>query len=342
MLKWYERAENQRDVSVSSRVRLVRNIKGTAFPGTLSRGQCEALRRRISEKLSGSLDPEQYAYYEMEKLSPSEKRAFRERRIINSAIAGREMPMGLYVSRTEAKSVLLCGDDHLRMQNIKAGASLLPAWEELNRMDDEVNEKFAYAFDEKYGYLTAFPTNVGTGLRATMLLHLPVLSAGKQFRKLSSEMSRFGIVIRGVYGDPGENWGALYEVSNQKTLGLSEEEIIGTVQRMAGQLAGQERKLRMQLLKERRGEREDEVFKSYGILRYARNLTLKEAMNYLSCIRAGANDGLLAFEEPVSIYGLMLHIQPDQLRLSLGEKKDEESLNRARAEYVRAHLPALK
>ena len=342
MLKWYEQAENQKDVFVSSRVRLVRNRKGTCFPGKLSRQEAESLREDMAKKLSPYLNPEEYTYYEMEKLSETERKSLRERRIVNSAIAGREAPMGLYLSETEEKSVLLCGDDHIRMQHIKAGAALSQAWEELDKMDDKANEKIAYAFDEKYGYLTAFPTNVGTGLRATMLLHLPVLSAGKQFRKLSSEMNRFGIVIRGVYGDPGENWGALYEVSNQKTLGLSEGEIIGTVQRMAGQLAGQERKLRLQLIKERKGEREDEAFKSYGILRYARRLTLKEGMNYLSCIRAGINDGLLHMEEPVSIYGLMLGIQPANLELYLGEKQEEESLNRTRAEYVRAHLPKLQ
>ena len=250
--------------------------------------------------------------------------------------------MGLFVSPDRARSLLLCGDDHIRLQNIGSGASLLTAWEELDRMDDLINEKIAYAFDEKYGYLTAFPTNVGTGLRATMLLHLPALSAGKQFRKLVSEMNRFGIVIRGVYGDPGENWGALYEVANQKTLGLSEGEILGTVQRMAGQIAGQERKLRLQLQKERRSEREDEVYKSYGILRYAKRLTLKEAMNYLSCLRAGVNDGLIAFETPVSLYGLMVESQPYRLRQRLGEKASEEALYQARAEYIRDCLPKLK
>ena len=341
MLKWYEQAGGQ-DVFVSSRVRLVRNKRGVHFPGTLSNEEMKKLREEMAAILSSWLFSEGYTYQETDKMTETERMALRERRIINSALAKRTEPMGLFLSPEEEKSILLCGDDHIRMQNIKPGASLSQAWEELNAMDDRINEKIPYAFDEKYGYLSAFPTNTGTGLRATQLLHLPVLSASRQFRKLTSEMSRFGIAVRGVYGEPGENWGALYEVSNQKTLGLTEGEIIGSVQRLAGQIAGQERKLRAQLIQEQGKERQDEVFKSYGILKYAKRLTLKEGMHYLSCLRAGMSDGLMALAHPVSIYGLMLGIQPAILSLSAKGEKEEGELDEARAEYVKAHLPELK
>lgn len=336
-MKWYEKANHQRETVVASRVRLVRNVKGHLFPNRLS----EKERRTLREELQGVLSPlfpeDGYTYLQTEILSERERRALRERRLINSTLAGHEDPMGLFVSDDDEKSILLCGDDHLRLQNTLPGTALLPAWEELSRLDDAIGEVLPYAFDEKYGYLTAFPTNVGTGLRATEVLHLPALSQDKSFRRLTSEMNRFGIMVRPVYGEGADAMGALYEISNQKTLGLSEAEIIGTVQRMAGQMATQENKLRKALREKGGASREDQAYKAYGVLRYARILTCKEAMTYLSCVRAAVADGYLTLREPVNMYGLMLKVQEDALP-QMGGKTPEEM----RAILVRTALPDLE
>lgn len=341
MRKWYEEAPGTQDVIVSSRVRLERNLKDTIFPAGLNAEE----RARLVNSLQKGLTPvfgDAFVYHNLSKVSEQEKEYLRDHRILNSALAAQKEPMGLFLAENESMSVLLCGDDHFRIQCILPGLSLHKAWNKADSMDDMINMHYPYAFDSKYGYLTAFPTNVGTGLRATVQLHLPLTSQGKQFRKLVEEIGRIGFSVKGVYADGGENFGSLYQVSNQKTLGQSEEDIISSVYRIAGQLAAQERKARQIVLKEDRGRKEDEVYKSYGVLKYARRLTLKEAMSYLSQVRAGVNDGLIQLQEPVSIYRLMLDVQPAAIKLSLGGEVDEEALLVKRADYIREALPELR
>lgn len=331
-MKWYDTPESQHDVIAASRVRLARNIRGPVFCDRMKEEERRALRGRLKEKTAPVLAG--CEYLETDLLPEGERKALRERRLINSNLASRTEPMGLFFSADDETSVLLCGDDHLRLQLTKPGLSLLPAWEELDALDDMLSERLEYAFDEKYGYLTAFPTNVGTGLRATAVVHLPALCQDRSFRKMLSEMNRFGIMVRPFYGDGSDNYGALYEVCNQKTLGLSEAEIIGSVQRMASQLSGQEKRLRSQIREKRGKEQEDAAWKAYGVLHYARRLTLKEAMNYLSCLRAALNDRYLELEKPVSVYGLMLASQDAALAPGRGESPEE-----ARAAMIRRRLP---
>lgn len=341
MRRWYEETPGAQDVIVSSRVRLERNLKDTVFPAGLTtekrRDLVNSLQQGLAPMLGSEMD-----YRELSKVSKAEKDYLRERRVVSSALAAIEEPMGLFLSENESQSVLLCGDDHFRIQCILPGLSLHKAWSEADSLDDKINERYPYAFDSKYGYLTAFPTNVGTGLRATVQLHLPMISQGRQFRKLVEEIGRIGFTVKGIYGDSGENFGALYQVSNQKTLGQSEADIISSVYRIAGQIAAQERKARHMILKENQARLEDEVYKSYGVLKYARRLTLKEAMMYLSQIRAGVTDGLISLKEPVSIYRLMLDVQPAALKLAFHLEADEEALLVKRADYIREVLPEIR
>ena len=222
------------------------------------------------------------------------------------------------------------------------GLCLSRLYQRADRIDDYIGNRFDYSFDEKYGYLTSFPTNVGTGLRASAVVHLPVLSRKKNFASLTADMARFGTVIRGVYGDGGENFGSLYQVSNQKTLGQSEKEIIDLVAKTAAELDVQEKKLRKDALRQRPLGRADEAYKSYGVLRYARRLTRKDAMELLSQIMAGINDGILKTDEPCSFFGLMVGIQPANL-LSRSEKPlSREELDAARAAFLRERLPEIQ
>lgn len=182
---------------------------------------------------------------------------------------------------------------------------------------------------------------VGTGLRASVVLHLPLLSRKRSFNSLVADMGRFGTAVRGVYGEGGENYGSLYQVSNQKTLGQSEKEIIELVTKAAAELDAQERRLRQEALKQKPLGCQDEVYKSYGVLRYARRLTRKDAMEFLSQIMVGVRDGILKTKEPCSIYRIMLGIQPANL-LKLAEKPmEKEELEAARAQFVRAELPEI-
>ena len=342
-MRWYENTDNRNDVFAAGRVRLVRNLDGCAFPGRLSPEEAEGLTRLLKDRLSdlGEAEGSPYRYLALNELTEKERKALQERRVINETLAVKKEAAGLFLSEDERLSVSLNGDDHIRIQAISTDVNLNSLWDRCDRMDDWINSRFSYAFHERYGYLTTFPTNMGTGLRASVILHLPLLSSGKQFRKLVNEVGRFGIRVKGIFGEGTENYGQLYEVSNQKTLGQSEEEIISLVYRMASHLAANERKVRSLALRENRMVLEDEAYKAYGVLRYARQLSFKEAMTYLSYVRAGLCEGLMQTERPVNVLGLMLAQQPANLmERHIGEISPEE-LNQIRAESIRESLPRL-
>ncbi|HIQ75330.1 MAG TPA: ATP--guanido phosphotransferase [Candidatus Cottocaccamicrobium excrementipullorum] len=344
MLKWFEETEGKEPNIVSSRIRLVRNWDQYHFPKTLSPGESEELVKRLEYGLKDlhELDGTDYEYAYLEELDELSRRALKERRILNSSILEKKETVGLIVSRDESVSLVLNGDDHIRIQLLSAGLKLNQLWKKADQLDDYVNARFSYAFDEKYGYLTSFPTNVGTGMRASVTLHLPTLSTGKKFQNLIGDMSRFGVTLRGIYGEGNENYGSLYEVANQKTLGLSEQEIIDLVARIANQLNRQECQVREMTMKNHSLEREDEAYKSYGVLKYARRLSAKEAMVFLSQLMAAVDDGLIAFQEPVSVYRMMLGVQTANLQKLSHRPLNREELDVARAAYLRRELPELK
>ena len=341
MLKWFEQVDRERPGIVSSRVRLVRNWDQYAFPSRLTPKEGMELIHRLEYGLRdlGSLDGKHYEYTYLEELGELERKALRERRVINSTIASRKAPTGLVLSDEEDVGIVLNGTDHIRLQALSTGLHLEELWKQADLMDDFINERFSYAFDEKYGYLTSFPTNVGTGLRASVILHLPSLSMGKRFGGLVTEMGRFGAIVKGVYGEGSENYGALYEVSNQKTLGVSEKEILDLVTRVAVQLSDQEMQVRRMAMEKHSLECADEAYKSYGVLKYARRLSAKDAMTFLSQLMRGFDDGIFQTKEPCQVYRLMLGIQPANLQKLSDRPLGKEELDMARASYLRAELP---
>ena len=237
--------------------------------------------------------------------------------------------------------IVLGGDDHIRMQILSPGLKLDELWQKADALDDYVNERFSYAFDEKYGYLTSFPTNVGTGLRACVVLHLPTLSQVRKFQSIVADMSRFGTAIRGLYGEGSDNYGSLYEVSNQRTLGQSEKEIVELVTKAAAQLNNQEMRVRSATLNTQRLEREDEAYKSYGVLKYARKMSEKDARIFISQLMAGEEDGLMKFNEECSLYSLIIGIKPANLNLWAKRPLDKDELDAVRAAYIRQNLPEI-
>ncbi len=344
MLKWFEQVDKERPGIISSRIRLVRNWDQYAFPSRLTQKEGMEMIHRLEYGLRdlGSLDGKHYEYTYLEELGELERKALRERRVFNSTIAARKAPTGLVLSDEEDVGIVLNGTDHIRLQLLSTGLHLEKMWKQADRMDDFINERFSYAFDEKYGYLTSFPTNVGTGLRASVILHLPSLSMGKKFGGLVTEMGRFGAIVKGVYGEGSENYGALYEVSNQKTLGVSEKEILDLVTRVAVQLSGQEMQVRRLAMEKHGRECAAEAYKSYGVLKYARRLSAKDAMTFLSQLMRGLDDGIFKTKEPCQVYRLMLGIQPANLQKLSDRPLGKEELDMARAAYLRAELPDIE
>lgn len=343
MLKWFEQVDAKRPAIISSRVRLVRNWDQYAFPAKLPPKESEEMIHRLEYGLRdlGSLDGKHYEYAALDELSELERKALWERRVFNSTIASKKSPTGIIISDEEDTGIVLNGTDHIRIQLLSAGMNLEALWKRADQIDDYINERFSYAYDNKYGYLTSFPTNVGTGLRASIIVHLPMLSMGKKFGGLVTEMARFGATVKGAYDEGGENYGALYEVSNQKTLGLTEKEIIDMVTKVALQLSTQEMQVRRMSMEKHPLECTDETYKSYGVLKYARRLSEKDAMTFLSQLMRGFADGILKTDEPCQVYRLMLGIRPANLQKLSDRPLDKEELDMARASFLRSELPQL-
>lgn len=343
MTRWFERIDSKSSNIVYSRIRLARNWDQYVFPARMTREQCREMVNRLREGLKGvaELDGRDHQYRQLDEAQELEKLALRERRILNLAAVNRKEPAGLLLSEDEGSSLVLGGDDHIRIQQLGAGLCLDELWHKADALDDYVNERFSYAFDEKYGYLTSFPTNVGTGLRACVALHLPTLSQVRKFQSIVADMSRFGTAIRGLYGEGSDNYGGLYEISNQRTLGQSEKELVELVTKAAAQLNNQEMRIRNAALNTQRLEREDEAYKSYGVLKYARKIAEKDARIFLSQLMAGEEDGLMAFDKKCSIYSLFLGIKPANLNLWAKRPLDKGELDAVRAAYLRQNLPEI-
>lgn len=343
MSKWFEEIDSKNSNVIYSRVRLARNWDEYVFPSRMTAAQCGEMVERLREGLKGLKDQDgrDLSYSQLDQMQELEKMALRERRILNMACVNRKEPSGLLLSADESGSIVLGGDDHIRMQILSPGLKLDELWQKADVLDDYVNERFSYAFDEKYGYLTSFPTNVGTGLRACAVLHLPTLSQVRKFQSIVADMSRFGTAIRGLYGEGSDNYGSLYEVSNQRTLGQSEKEIVELVTKAAAQLNNQEMRVRSATLNTQRLEREDEAYKSYGVLKYARKITEKDARIFISQLMAGEEDGLMKFNEECSLYSLIIGIKPANLNLWAKRPLDKDELDTARAAYIRQNLPEI-
>ena len=344
MSKWFDSVDNKNSNIVYSRIRLARNWDEYAFPSRMTAQQCGEMLERMKEGLKNlpELDGNPYKYQQLNEVRELEKLALRERRILNLAAVNKKEPAGLLLSEDEGSSLVLGGDDHIRMQFLASGLKLDELWQKADAMDDYVNERYTYAFDEKYGYLTSFPTHVGTGLRACVVLHLPTLSQVRKFQSIVGDMSRFGTAIRGLYGEGSDNYGSLYEISNQRTLGLSEKEIVELVTKAASQLNNQEMRVRNATLNTQRLEREDEVYKSYGVLKYARKISEKDARIFISQLMAGEEDGLMSFDKKCSLYNLVLGIKPANLNLWAKRPLDKDEMDSVRAAYVRQNLPEIE
>ncbi len=341
MLKWYEQIPLDSDVVISSRVRLARNLGTYPFSSKIDEEQATAMVDEV-KKIANSLseqDNRRYYACNISTLSEIDKIAMVERHIVSPLLAEKEQTTGLILSDDETVSIMINEEDHVRIQAIAGGMNIEQAYEEADRIDDIANEKLQFAYDEKYGYLTACPTNAGTGMRASCMVFLPALTAARMIQRLIEEVGKYGVTIRGIYGEGTKSLGSIYQISNQKTMGNSESEIIENLKRIVLQVIKQERKRREYMLSVNTDEIEDQVFRSYGVLRYARQMSSDDAMTLLSQIKFGADCGLIKFDRAFNVHKLMMGVQPGSLQWNLGKNVGSLTRDQARAEYIRKELP---
>ena len=229
-------------------------------------------------------------------------------------------------------------EDHLRIQAMYSGLNLETAWGQVNRIDDFVEDKLTYAYDQRWGYLTACPTNVGTGMRVSVMLHLPALVLTRQIEKIFRSLQKLDLAVRGLYGEGSQAMGDFYQISNQVTLGCSEQDLIKKVGEIVPVIIDYERQARDFLIKESHQNLHDRVSRAYGILRTAQTISSEETMHLLSSVRMGVNLGLIKDLEIPVVNELLIHTQPAHLQKLTGGELDSTDRNIERASYLRRHL----
>ena len=329
-VSWYKDPQTDDGPVISARVRLARNVRKYPFRPKLTENQAQSVISEVTDALAGFLvmDPGEY--------SEIDRQMFQEKHIISREFVKNDLPKGLMLQDDFNLSIMINEEDHVRIQAMSPGDDIKSCWKQADHIDNMIEESVEFAFDKEYGYLTACPTNVGTGMRASFMIHLPMLEKTGQLKNLLPAISKFGIAIRGIYGEGSESMGCIYQISNQVTLGKSEHDIMQGLQSVTKNVIDKEIWLREKMLDKHRLDIENNIYRAYGVLSYSRKTTVKEAMDMLSEIRLGFAMGLLNLTKPPkSIYQIMMEIQPGHILRVSGDDLDEQAQDVARAEYLR-------
>lgn len=323
---------------ITSRIRLARNLEGHAFPdwaGDEERVQIWQELRTMFQNAGIISDAEVWG---MDELDALEKGVLCERHLISRELAERGFGSGVVVGPKEHVAVMINEEDHLRLQALEPGLNLRKAYEELNAIDDRIEEHFTYAFSPKLGYLTACPSNVGTGIRASVMLHLPGLVLMEEIGPILNGISKIGLAARGLWGEGTDASGNMFQISNQITLGKREEEIVDHLEQIVLEIVEHEQNARTRLMESRELLVRDHVGRAYGILKHARIVSSKEALDLLSAMRLGTDLGIIDAMERADIDRLFMQIQPSHLQRIKNQALDPDERDAARAEHIREIL----
>lgn len=325
------------DVVVSSRVRLARNIGPFSFPHVAGDDALQTVRKQVVGAAGGSKLLKGAGVIHLETLTDLEKQVLVERHLINQRILESRVA-SVIVEKDEVLSVMVNEEDHLRIQALEPGLSMIDTWRIIDTLDNELEANLDYAFRSDIGFCTACPTNAGTGMRASVLVHLPGLVETKQIEKVLKAVSHLGLAVRGFYGEGTEPMSNFFQISNQITLSRGEEEIVDNIEKITRQIASKEREARKWLYSENHLRVEDTIFRAWGVLRHARLLSSKEAMNLLSSLRLGVYYKLIPDVSTRMLNELFVLIQPAHLCVTSGKDLPPEQRDVARAELIRARL----
>lgn len=337
---WMKKEQRDQDIVISSRVRLARNLRSLPFPFLAVDSQKEEVIARFEQLLKSDPHPMlgKAELIRMEQLSPLEKKVLVEKHLISPQLADEARKGAVIISENEDISIMLNEEDHIRIQCLYPGFSPGEAWKKADELDDWIESHLDYAFDEQHGYLTSCPTNVGTGIRASVMVHLPALVMTNQANRFLSALQQVGLAVRGMYGEGSEALGNLFQISNQITLGQSEQEIIEHLSGVVQQLISHERNAREMMLSSMRLQLEDKIFRSYGILANARTIESKEATARLSDVLLGINLGMIKNLQSSQINELLVMSQPGYLQTYFSEQLTPDQRDERRATLLREQL----
>lgn len=332
MAKWINDVGEHADVVISSRVRLARNLEEYPFPFLLSTEGSKEIINRLSDAIQKNDRYKEYNLIELERLDENKKQVMVERHLISPNLVSGNEKSAVLTNQEESLNIMINEEDHIRIQCLRPGLDLVTAYKEASNLDDCIEKSLLYSFDDELGYLTSCPTNVGTGLRASVMMHLPALALTGTIEKIFKAVGQIGFTVRGLYGEGSEAQGNLYQISNQITLGRSEEDIIRTLTNLTLQIIDKEKEARGVLLDQKRVQMEDKVYRSYGIMKNSRIMSSKEALERISDLRLGVGLGLLEDVDNITLNRLMIDIQPAILQTIYQSQLSiyERDINRAR------------
>jgi len=340
--EWLRGTGPESEIVISSRARLARNITGLHFITKMEPSERATCEEMIQRRILEAKIAQPGFYIPLHKADPMDRKFLVERHLISKEHEDSQHPRGVYIGGNEAVAIMVNEEDHIRLQVMQSGFQLQEAWRLCNQIDDELEERLDYAFSPQLGYLTACPTNVGTGLRVSVMLHLPALVLTRHIEKVFQAVSKINLAVRGLYGEGTEASGHFYQISNQVTLGRNENEIVQNVEHVIPTIARYEHNARQTLLAKDRKRLEDRVWRAYGMLKYAQLLPSDEAMMLLSAVRMGVHLGLLKDLSLRAVNELFIFIQPAHLQKLTGRALEPVDRDVRRAEYVRTKLGQCK
>lgn len=337
---WIRAEGPHHDVVISSRARVARNMLGFPFVNRASSLQRREILRRARDVISESqLASTEMAWVDLNDASERDRRLLVERHLISKVLSESEIERAVAISDDESLSIMVNEEDHLRMQMLAPGLQLDRVYEQIDHVDDAIERCMDFAFSRRWGYLTACPTNVGTGIRFSVMMHLPAMKLTNEIEKVRRAAKDMHLAVRGYYGEGSESAGDFYQISNQLTLGRTESDLLHELQdRILPKIIDYEHYARRQLVERRTTFLEDWIYRALGLLRSARLLKVDEAMKYLSRVRLGVHLGRLPDLDPNLVNRLFLQVQPAHLQYEAQRPLSGESLRAARAALVRGVL----
>ncbi|MFP3916311.1 protein arginine kinase [Lysinibacillus telephonicus] len=329
------------DIVLSTRIRLARNLDGYRFPLSFTDHEAIQVDEIVTDAMHQISNKEHnFSHFTIKDMPLLQRQVLVEKHLISPLLSKKEKSASVLISNDETISVMINEEDHLRIQCLAPGLQLIETYALANKLDSQLEKHLPYAYNEAFGYLTSCPTNVGTGLRASVMMHLPALTMSKQIKVVTQMLARLGMVVRGIYGEGSENLGNIYQISNQVTLGKSEEEIIDDLQSVVVQIIQNERGAREALLKNSRIALEDRFNRSLGTLKYARIMTSEEAAACLSNVRLGVDLNIIK-EVPLNVLNeCMILIQPGFVQQYAGTTLQASERDVFRAKLLREKLNA--
>lgn len=333
---WYE--YNNKSVALSTRIRLARNIDGIPFPSKLSLSELKKTNRLIADAVKSADLGINLREIDMDFLGELEAYAMVERHCISPKFAANREGRILLLSDDESVSIMIGEEDHLRIQVLKMGECLKEAYSICDKIDTAIGQKLKFAFSEKFGFLTECPTNLGTGLRASVMLHLPVLEGIGDLRRIADLTAKLGLTFRGFYGEGSESKSGIYQLSNQVTLGVSEQSALENLENVANEIIKRENNA---LSKVDRSVLEDSVCRTFGILKYARRLNTDEMMTYITKIMLGIRANVISLPDCIAPMKLFIELQPAMIKRIKGDISPNER-DVFRAESMRNALKEIE